>query len=280
MKILVREWNKNDNRLEYVWKQVSNEPHAVKSCQFKTIDGKIYLENNVLKIVRDTRKLYNVCRNCGKLVKPGDEEKHYAEKERSINCFDCRFLCIESTGKYLKKKYVKQEDGTYMRTLKDSVNLFCNSAYYKRTIEEVQEKKSGNCPYFKCRNNGIIAYPTTKFMAYPKMYDIFATEKSLIDNKFVLYSIDDDLYTRTYCHKKLKNLQAVVDDNGIVMKFRYYFRGMSYDFIYAKAYDKFFGITYETYGDLSFHCQMNRTTKENILSLVKNIYSEDIKGGK
>ena len=281
MKILVRKWNSEENRLEYVWKQISNKPNAVQPKQFRDIDGNVYSEMDVLKIIRDTRKLYNFCKNCGKLVKPGDEEKHYAEKEKNINCFECRNLRTSATGRYLKKKYAKQEDGTYIKTVKEEVNLCCGASYYNKTIEKAKEDKDSNCPYFKCRGYGVAPYAETIFMKYPKMYDVFATEKSLMDNKFYLDYINTGSHTRQYRHNRLKNLTAIVDDNGIVKDFYYTYRGTVHQFIYAKAYDKFFSIDYSGYRTFSLDWSLSETTKENIMSLVRKVYeSKEEKGGK
>ena len=277
MKILVREWNTAENRLEYVWKQVSNKPHAVKEDCFLTIDEKTYYEKNVLKISRDSRKLYGYCKYCGKLVKAGEEEKHYAEKEKNVNCFSCRHMRVDRTDRYFKKKYVKQEDGTYMRTVKDEVKLYCQAGYYSKTIEEAVEQRISSCPYFKCRNYGIASYPETQFMKYPKMNDVFVTEKSLIDNKFSLDRISTYDHTRTYKHNKFKNLEAIVDDNGIVIKFVYYYRDEEFYFVYAKVYDKFFSVRWEFYDNFKLPYSMSENTKANLMNIVKNVYAE---GGK
>lgn len=277
MKILVRKWNAEENRLEYVWLQVSNKPGAVHNDSFAATDGNYYYEKDILKISRDARKLYRKCNHCGKLVKAGDEEKHYAEKEKNINCFECKKLYIDKTGKYNKEKFVKQEDGTYMRTVKNEVKLYCNASYYSKTIEEAVEQKIGSCPYFKCRNNGISSFPETIFMKYPKMHDVFATEKSLIDNKFSLDRISNYDHTRIYKHNRFKNLKAVVDDNGIVIKFIYYYRDYDYDFVYSKVYDKFFSIVYDVYDNLKFHYSISKNTIESLMNLVRNVYAE---GGK
>lgn len=272
MKILVRQWNDEGNKTEYVWKQVSNKPNSIRDDEFKTIDGHRYHELDILKISRDSRKIYGYCRNCGKLVKHGDEEKHFAEVEKNINCFDCRYMSASATGKFLKRKYVLQEDGTYMKTVKEEVSVYCCAGYHNKTIEKAKEEKSAYCPHFKCRHHGVVNYSETLFMKYPKMYEIFATEKSLIDNKFTLDHMNNN-HTRNYESKRFKNLKAVVDDNGLIIKFIYWHRGYDYNFIYAKAYDKFFTRTYRGYEN-GLNWNMSSTTKENIMKLVRNIYAD------
>ena len=269
MKILVRKWNEEESRLEYVWEQVSKKQNSVKSQKFFTVNGNTYLEYEVLKISRDSRKLFNYCSHCGKLVKPGDEEKHFEEKEKNMNCFDCRCAYIEPTGRYKKKKYKLQEDGSYMRTIKEEMKISCGASYYKREIEDVKKNKDSSCPYFKCRTYGIVAFNETTFMRYPKMHEIFATEKSLMDNKFTLKKITSS-HTRIYVHKRLKNLEAVVDDNGLVMYFTYYYRGSIYTFVYSKTYDKFFARWNSGYKTMTFG--FAETTNNNIQSVIRKVY--------
>lgn len=272
MKILVREWNEKENKIEYVWKQISNKPGCVKAKEFKTVDGIWYAEDGILKISRDSRKIYGMCGNCGKLVKPEDAEKHFTEAEKDVNCFNCRYMRAKSTGNLFKRKYVIQENGSYMRTEKEEVNLFCNAGYHDKTIQKAKEEKDGNCPFFKCRRYGIKTFAETVFMQYPKMFEVFATEKSLIDNKFSLKSINDYGHTRKYVHSRYKNLEAVVDDNGLLIHFCYWYRGYDYQFVYAPTYDKFFTKSFDYI--LGLNWSMSQTTKENIQKLIKKIYEE------
>lgn len=271
MKILVRKWNEEESRLEYVWEQVSKKPHSVRNNkEFYTISGNVYTEQEVLKILRDSRKSFNFCTNCGKLVKPGDEEKHFAEKEKNINCFDCHSVYMDPTGRYKKRKWKLQKDGSYMRTIKEEIRLSCGASYFKRDIEEVKKNKDRSCPYFRCRSYGIKSFDETTFMRYPKMHEIFATEKSLIDNKFTLKKMYTNSHTRIYVHKRLKNLEAKVDDNGLVMYFTYYYRGSSYEFVYSKTYDKFFARWSSGYKSLVFN--FAETTNNNIQSVIRKVY--------
>lgn len=270
MKILVREYNSN-GELEYVWREVQKKFAGTNT--FYTVEGYPYNETQCLKISNDFRKSYGYCRHCNKLVKKGDEEKHFLEKERKIDCFSCRNLRVSPTNNYSKVKYIKQEDGTYMKSSKEEVRLLCNAGYYGEAIEIARENKLSSCPFFKCRRLGVSNFDKTLAMQYPKMFDTLATEASLIDNGFKLLKLDDG--DRIYVHKKLKNLRSTVDENGIVKWFQYTYRSEIYKFIYAKAYDKFFSVKYSAFNYLSFNWNMSDTTVSNIYETVKNVYKEE-----
>lgn len=110
-------------------------------------------------------------------------------------------------------------------------------------------------------------------MQYPKMNDIIATERSLIENKFVFNRMLDDC--RIYNHIKIKNLNAFVDRNGVIKHFEYIHRGNVYRFIYAKKYDKFFSIFSIKYKSFNLYNYISDTTIENIQKAVRAVYKEE-----
>lgn len=240
MQILVRE--EKQGKTVYTWKKVvkSSEYYLGK---FLAKDGLVHYEAEILKVKNDFRKNHVVCRNCGKLIKNTPEaiEKHYADRERKVNCLKCPSMRIRSTDVEKKIRYKLKEGNTYTHTTQQEVKLVCNYDYSETPINTAKDpcnKETSPCKYFQCRKSGMTDIGHDFFSKYPRAFEILITSANLINNGWSLYNTGEN--TDTYITKcNNKSLYAICDKNGIVKNFVISVGYDNISFVYLPIYKEY-----------------------------------------
>nr|DAE90568.1 MAG TPA: hypothetical protein [Caudoviricetes sp.] len=129
--------------------------------QYNTEDGKRIFDKDISRIVDDKRSGMGRCKYCGALVKRGEEEKHFQEKEKK-GCAGC----------FWQRERVKN------RKVKNSVRFQGRERItVKTTIEEIEKvcsygesnQNTSGCTLKECRRMGIEWFTpeNTFFLKYP-----------------------------------------------------------------------------------------------------------------
>ena len=121
MKLLLRQFGDEC----YVWKnaEMNDEKTFI-------VDGRTVNQGNVVSIYRDNRNKFVKCSHCGTILKNADVEikEHRLMSTTSTTCFGCQNLrtCEENTKSI---KYVLQDDGKYIATVKKEMQLKCRQGW-------------------------------------------------------------------------------------------------------------------------------------------------------
>lgn len=232
MKILVREFNEDTNKLAYVWKDVV-KTKPIKSGYYKTTDNADYEAFLILKIEKDYRRLgYVICSGCGEVIKEGKEEKHYLDRESNANCAKCEKLTLRPIDG--KRKVTLLPDGTAIsRTVN---NPYCSARGGYRIDALGDVNKQANCIYYKCRRYGTEQIPSDFLSEHPNPYKFFPTETTAIATGWEFHKRGTG-WTE-YATKNGK-LIATFDTNGILNYFTVFFRDRGLRFKYSDRYDKY-----------------------------------------
>lgn len=235
MKILVREFSDNGT-CNYVWKKIKSVKPFYNGC-YNTEDGHSYNIIQILRVTHDYRKSdYVQCACCGKVVRRGNELKHYEEQERNANCMKCEWLRLDVIPG--TETHVMRSDGKVTtRTLsKPKCNHGRSWSYRATPLSEIN--RVSDCKYYACRRNGMRELYKDFLAENTNPFDSLLTEKAMIDKgwKYVY----GDMYGRTYSNNNGK-LVAVFDTNGILIKFNIIHRSHTYEVVYSDVYDKLIG---------------------------------------
>lgn len=161
--------------------------------QYNTEDGKRIFDNDISRIVDDERPGMGRCKYCGALVKRGEEETHFQEKEKK-GCSGCFW----------------QRDRVKDREVKSSVQFQgCKKITVKTTVEKIEKvcsygesnKNTSGCALKECRRMGIDWFTpdNTFFLKYPDGFSSIPEIDKLEMRGFVF----DDRRLNAEYHKKL-----------------------------------------------------------------------------
>lgn len=161
--------------------------------QYNTEDGKRIFDKDISRIVDDERPGMGRCKYCGALVKCGEEEKHFQEREKK-GCSGC----------FWQRVRVKD------RKIKNSVQFQgCEKITVKTTVEKIEKvcsydesnKNTSGCALKECRRMGIDWFTpdNTFFLKYPDGFSSIPEIDKLEMRGFVF----DDRRLNAEYHKKL-----------------------------------------------------------------------------
>lgn len=179
------------------------------SCLFKdqynTTDGRRIFDKDIAAIRDDARQGMGKCRYCGKLVKRGEEEKHFTERERTgcAGCFWFRDRVIDS--KTTTEKNTSTKGGvkvtTMTRTTVERLEKVCTYA------ESASNCTRENCTLKKCRAYGIewFTQDNTFFLKYPNGFSDISELDKLEERGFVF----DEKRIDAHYYKKLGSYSLV-----------------------------------------------------------------------
>ena len=222
---------KNYDNEQFVYVNVCHD-----GKDFRTPDGKIVVETNIVDISRDNRNNYVKCGGCGELVKntPEEIEKHWKAKAKNKNCLTCKKLSEGYRKKDIKKTYsVDPQDPTkYIVKMKYSNELYCSNSWQSHPINTKASDEC--CMYYACKNATMYEIEDT-FTKYPNLFEILPTVDMLIQKKWKLEVRHDDFMI--YHHPTMTTLKARVNTKGIVYDFLI---NGCYLAMYSKKYDKLF----------------------------------------
>ena len=212
----------------YVVKDIELDANNTYKC-----DGKQIKETNILAII-DKKANVIKCSACGELVPntKKDIAAHIKRKESYDGCLNCPSVRHVDT-KSAKVKYVKNEDGTFSRSLKDNVTLVCNRAYFHE-INITSEERLRYCQYAKCTKETLTTDDTI-FGKFPNAFDDMITVDAI---KFK--TIDEH---NGYTNLRLKCrgiVFACANKKGIIDHFEVRTRYQYYTIYYSKKYNELF----------------------------------------
>lgn len=163
--------------------------------QYNTKDGKRIFDKDISRIVGDIRHGLGKCRYCGALVKKGEEEKHFLDRE-SKSCVGCswyqdRLIRSESNPPEIEK--TTNENGETV-TQKTVVTI---SKYEKVCA---YRGKYGECTHKECRRMGIEWFTpeNTFFLKYPNGFSSIPDVDKLKIRGFVIndHTVDAEYFKK------------------------------------------------------------------------------------
>lgn len=128
--------------------------------QYNTVDGKRIFDRDIIRMEDDARPGMGRCRYCGAMVKRGEEEKHFQEKEKR-GCAGC-FWCRDRVTDRKIQTAVEMKDGE-KTTIKTTVEKLEKVCTYAESYPEA------GCTLKECRRMGIDWFTpeNTFFLKYP-----------------------------------------------------------------------------------------------------------------
>ena len=223
MKLLLRKFGDEC----YVWRnaEMKNETNFI-------VDGKEVKQANVVSIYSAHRNKFVKCSACGTILKNTDEEikEHRLKGTTSATCFGCPNL-KEYGSKTKSCKYVLQDDGKYIATIKKEMNLICGRSWYHNYNINSQEART-NCIYKGC----IVA-------TMESIKDVFTEYPGIFDDIITVEDRDQKRDGTTwYTLKGRDNIIAIVNAINIVDGFMVSRYSNNWNVVYSKKYNEFYCI--------------------------------------
>lgn len=151
-----------------VWIEIDTA--ALFNNQYNTTDGRRIFDKDIKAIRDDARAGLGKCRYCGAIVKRGEEEKHFSEREaRSCaGCFWYRDKIISSETKTEKETTPGENGERITRTIKTTVERLEKKCTYAE-----RGYCKADCTNKECRAYGIEWFTpeNTFFLKYPGGFD-------------------------------------------------------------------------------------------------------------
>lgn len=168
---------------------VEIDPTFLSENQYNTTDGKRIFDQDIISIRDDARRNMGKCRYCGAIVRRGEEENHFAEREKKgcAGCFWQRERVAES-----ESKVETTDDGRRIKTTIERLEKVCSYC-------ESSGRKA-DCTNKECRAFGVNWFTpeNTFFLAFP---DGFSEIKDIEQIKNMGFIFADDLYNAHYKKK-------------------------------------------------------------------------------
>lgn len=147
--------------------------------QYNTTDGKRIFDAEIVRIVDDVRSGLGKCRYCGAIVKIGEEELHYAERENKLceGCFWYRDALVGKRDRTTTESEERLADGKVIRqTIITTVETYERKCSYKngRTDCTLKECRAYGIEWFTPENTFFLAHPD----GFPSCKDLVGLEKS------------------------------------------------------------------------------------------------------
>lgn len=231
MKLLLRQFGDEC----YVWKnaEMNDEKTFI-------VDGRTVNQGNVVSIYRDNRNKFVKCSHCGTILKNADVEikEHRLKSTTSTTCFGCPNLrtCEEITKSI---KYVLQDDGKYIATVKSEMQLKCRQGWGRLYDINSEDARTG-CKYRGCIDATMKSIQDI-FTECPGIFDDIITIDCILDTNFE-YRTSYRNGTTLYKLKGRDNIVAVVNKIGIVDHFNISRYSHCWDVVYSKKYNEFYKI--------------------------------------
>lgn len=161
--------------------------------QYNTEDGKRIFDKDISRIIDDERNGMGRCKYCGAIIKRGEEEKHFQERENR-GCDGCFWQHNMVTDRKVENSV--QFQGNEKITIKTTVEKIEKACSYG----ESNQNTSG-CTLKECRRMGIDWFTpdNTFFLKYPDGFSPIPDIDKLEMRGFVF---DDNRLNAEY-HKKL-----------------------------------------------------------------------------
>lgn len=250
----------------FKWVKVDLSRSTLNGDIFTDTEGNSYSGTSVYKFMNDIRKgtkEYVYCGNCRCIVPRDKWEEHVGKMKAKADCVSCKNMVIRNQVTEKMCAIKKNEDGTYTASQKIKFRPFCNNTYeYCET-----SLLNNHCKYYsceRCKGNLLISL----LSKYPKAYEgKIITSRVLLENNWQTTPGSPRVFTKN-------NINAVVDDYGILSHFSYETRSATLKFRYSSHYNEFFRLrsgSFDTY-PLSFQAYTTENISEKIVNTIKNLY--------
>ena len=172
------------------------------------------------------------------LVTDEEIKEHRLKGTTSATCFGCPNL-KEYGSKTKSCKYVLQDDGKYIATIKKETNLICSRSWYHNYNINSQEART-NCIYKGCIGATMESIKDV-FTEYPGIFDDIITVDRILDDGFKDRDQKRD-GTTWYTLKGRDNIIAIVNAINIVDGFMVSRYSNNWNVVYSKKYNEFYCI--------------------------------------
>lgn len=141
---------------------VDIDPSFLADNQYNTVDGKRIFDHDILSIKDDIRHNMGKCRYCGAIVRRGEEEKHFTERE-SQGCAGCFWQSERVTDRKVSTDI--QITNGQKTTIKKTVETIEKVCCYGKN----ERQETSGCNLKECRRMGIYWFTpkNTFFLEYP-----------------------------------------------------------------------------------------------------------------
>lgn len=135
--------------------------------QYNTVDGRRIYDQDVSEIENDARANMGRCRYCGAMIRRGEDEKHFAEREAK-SCAGC-FWWRERTKERSRTRESETTTGENGEKITRTIITTVEECEPLCSYAEVGSCKTG-CTLTECRAFGIEWFTpeNTFFLKYPK----------------------------------------------------------------------------------------------------------------
>ena len=153
--------------------------------QYNTVSGKRIFDGEILEIRGDVRYGLGKCRYCGKMVRRGEEEEHYRQKESEKNPEGCRKCFWFSKGLVCGNSEVVSKSETrddqnhiVVETVEKHTKVYEEHCRYEDT-----DSAKAPCCKMECRIYGIEWFTpeNTFFLRNPKGFSILPVTAADLD---------------------------------------------------------------------------------------------------
>lgn len=262
MRILLKKYNGE----EYVWKNATYGQNG----NF-VVDGNRYNETSVISVANNNHHKYITCNHCGQTFKRNSAEwiEHKSPERSTKQCFSCGSLSISGFSATRKSTFTPQKDGTYKRTVTDSVGLACSQCWDKIDSKRAKEV----CIYNPCVN----AAACDIFNVFTKygddVFDDLITVDRILEHGYTDMERINDRET-TYKLKSKYNITAYTNSLNIVTHFYVTCKGYGWNLMYSKKLNKLFDIGYAQYNEWSLlpYIDIKESTQQAILKTIASLY--------
>ncbi len=161
--------------------------------QYNTIEGKRIFDSEILRVVDDVRGGYGRCRYCGAMIRRGEEEKHFNEREKA-GCNNCFWWYDRVTDRQTTTK-TEMYNNEKVRVRKTIEKLEKACRYAENSPE------TSGCTLKECRRMGIDWFTpeNTFFLKFPDGF----SPLPVIDRLGAAgFSVESRFLNATY-HKKI-----------------------------------------------------------------------------
>lgn len=193
-------------------------------------------ESDILSIKDAESSAYVKCSSCGEII-PNNDYAIKKHKERSLTnktCFNCIF-CRKDNITKISEKYKKLENGKYLINESKEVRLICTNGY--RYVDINSDERQSGCRYSGCTRASFAPVPSI-FTEMPGVFDKMITSDKIIDNGYSKRAVYPE-YSK-YLIKARNTIEAYVNDQNIVTKFRVCYKDYADIVYYSAKYDKLF----------------------------------------
>lgn len=160
--------------------------------QYNTEDGRRIFDKDISRIVDDERPGMGRCKYCGALIKRGEEEKHFQEREKK-GCSGCFWQRDRVKDRKIENSVQQQgSEKITVRTTVEKIEKVCSYG-------ESNENTSG-CALKECRRMGIEWFTpeNTFFLKYPNGFSSIPEVDKLKIRGFVInnHTVDAEYFKK------------------------------------------------------------------------------------